>query len=117
MSRGSMSSRCGEPPEDVLDHDHRTIDQDAEVDRADRKQVGGALCRSRQVNANSKDKRNCDRHDQPGAHIVKEEDQDHDDQQHAAQEITLDDVAVIVDEIGAVIEGHDLDVLGQDALC
>jgi hypothetical protein len=30
----------GEMPEDVLDHDHRRIDHEAEVDGADRQQIG-----------------------------------------------------------------------------
>ena len=59
--------------------------------------------------------RNGDRDDQPGPHVVQEEDQDHDDQQHAAQQVALDRQRRLVDEVGAVVEGNDLHVLRQDA--
>ena len=46
-----------------------------------------AFCRSRQMNANSSASGMRDRDDQAGAKIVEEEDQHHDHQQHAAQQV------------------------------
>ena len=52
--------------------------------------------------------------DQPGAKIVEEKYQNHDDQQHAAKQVLLHDLGRQRDQIGAVVERKDLDVLGQD---
>jgi hypothetical protein len=47
--------RCGvaEMADDVLDHDDRAVDDHAEVQRAEREQVGGDVARSRQMEAKS----------------------------------------------------------------
>ena len=79
--------------EDVLHHHHRAVHQDAEVDRADRQQVGG---RALQVEADEREQqrqRNGGRDDQAGAQVVQEEDQHHDHEHHAAQQVSLHDLA------------------------
>ena len=73
-----------------------------------------AFCRSRQMNANSSASGMVVGDDQPGAEVVEEEDQHHDDQQHAAQQVALHDLRGQIDQVAAVVERHDLDVLGQD---
>ena len=108
--------RSGDLAEDVLHHEHRAIHQDAEIDRADGEQVGRGVLQVETDEGEQQRQRNGDGDDQPGAKVVEEEDQDDDDQQHAAQQVALDHLRRQRDQVAAVVEGNDFDVLGQDLL-
>ncbi len=101
---------------DILHHHHRGIDQDAEIDRPDRQQIGRGVLQIETDEREQQRQRDGRRDDQPGAEIVEEEHQYHDDQQHAAQQIARHRVHRHVDQVAAVVERHDLDVLGQDVI-
>ena len=102
---------AGHLAEDVLDHHHGAVHQDAEVDRADRQQVGGNVLQVQADEGEEQRQRNRHGHDQPGAQVVEEEDQDHDDQQHAAQQVVLDGAGGERHEVAAIVERVDLHVL------
>ena len=99
---------------DVLDHDDGAVDQDAEIDRADREQVGRDVL---QVEADEREEqRERDRHgdDESRADVVEEEDQDDDDEHDPAQQVVLDGAGRQRDQVAAVVERADLHVFGQD---
>ena len=101
--------------EDVLDHHHGAVHEDAEVDGADGEQVGRHV---REVEADEREEqRERDRRgdDEARADVVQEEDQDDDHQHDAAQQVVLDGAGGERDQVAAVVEGMDLHVLGQDA--
>ena len=100
--------------EDVLHHDHRAIDQDAEIHRADGQQIGRGVLQIETDEREQQRQRDGGGDDQSGAKIVKEKYEDHDDQQHAAQQVSLHDLRRQRDQIAAVVEGKNFDILGQD---
>ena len=102
--------------EDVFHHHHRAIHQDAEIHRADREQVGRGVLDVQTDERKQQRQRNGGGDDQAGAHVVEEKDQDHHHQQHAAQQVLLDDVGGQLDQVDAVVERMNLDVLGQDVV-
>ena len=116
MTLNGVPSRSGDLAEDILHHEDRAIHQDAEIDRADGEQIGRGVLQVEADEGEQQRQRNGDGDDQAGAEVVEEEDQDHDDQQHAAQQVVLHDLRGQRDQVAAVVEGNDLDVLGQDLL-
>ena len=58
---------------DVLDHDHRAVDDDAEVHRAERQQVRGDAAQREADERREQRERNHDRDDQRGAQVAEEE--------------------------------------------
>src|SRR5690349_13097850 len=59
--------------------------------------------------------RNRDGNDETGSHVVQKEDQNDDDEQNAAQQIVLDRSCRERDQLTAVVERVDLDVLRENA--
>ena len=100
---------------DVFDHDHRAIDDHAEVERAEREQVGGDVAQVEADGGEQQREGNGERDDDGAAHIAEEEKEDDDDEDHALGEVVFDGVDGVVDQVGAIEEGNDLDALGQDA--
>ncbi|OIQ67486.1 hypothetical protein GALL_509340 [mine drainage metagenome] len=100
--------------EDVFHHHHRAVDQDPEIHRADGQQVGRGMLEIEADEGEQQRQRDGGGDDQARAEIVEEEHQDHGHQQHAAQQVVLDGLGRQRDQIAAVVERHDLDVLGQD---
>ena len=101
--------------DDVLDHHHRAIDHHAEVQRAEREQVGGNVAKVEADGGEQQRKGNGERDDDGAAHIAEEEKQNDRDQNHARGEVVLHGVDRVLDQIGAVEEGNDLHALGQNA--
>ena len=114
VERSSLAR--GDLAENVLHHDHRAIHQDSEIHRADGQQVGRGVLQIETDEREQQRQRNGGGDDQAGAKIVEEEYQHHDHQQHAAQQIAFHDLRRQFDQVAAVVEGQDLDVLGQDLL-
>ncbi len=104
------------PPEDVLDHDHGRVDEDAEVDGADRQQVGGDMLQVETDEGEHQRQRDGRGDDQSGAEIVEEEDEDDDDEEHASEQVFLDGPGREGDEVAPVVEGMDLDIFRQDGV-
>jgi hypothetical protein len=62
----------GEMADDVFDHDHRAIDHHAEVQRAERKQVGGNVAQVEADGGEHQREGNGERNDDGAAHIAQE---------------------------------------------
>ena len=62
-----------EMADDVFDHDHGAIDHHAEVQRAQRKQVGGNVAEVEADGGEQQRKGNGERDDDGAAHIAEEE--------------------------------------------
>ena len=73
--------------EDVLHHDDGGIDDDAEIDRADREQVGGFAAQHRDDDGQEQRHRNGRRDDQRAAQIAEEHPLDQEDQRDAEQHV------------------------------
>ena len=104
----------GDLAEDVLHHHHRAVHQDAKVHRADGKQVGRDVVQVEADEGEQQRQRNGGGDNQAGANVVEEEDQHDHDEDHAAEQISLDGLRGQRNQVAPVVEGMDLDVLGQD---
>ncbi len=109
------AAQCG-LPEDVFNHHDGSVHENAKVDRPDGQKVGRDILHIEADEREKQRQRDRRRDDQARPQIVEEEDQHDDNQQHAPQEIALDDPGRQVDQPAAIIEGVNLDVLRQDLL-
>ena len=109
------SGRAGEVAEDVLDHDHRGVDDQAEIDRADRQQVRRFAAQHHDVIAKHKRERD-GRGDDDGAAQIAEEHPLHEEDQHdAEQHIVQHGVGRHLDQVAAVVDLFDTHSGRQDA--
>ena len=95
--------------DDVFDHDHGAVDDHAEVQRAEREQVGGDVA---QIEANGREQegeRNGERDDEGAAQIAEKEKQDDGNEDDALGEIVEDGVRGEVQQIAAIEKRDDLD--------
>ena len=106
--------RCA--AEDVLDNDHRAVDDDAEIHRAEREQVGRNAFDRQADERRQQRQRDHDGDDGRRSHASQEEEQHQADQQRAFGKILEHRLQRAVDQPGAVVVGHQLHALGQDAL-
>ena len=111
-----VSSLRREMADDVLDHHHRAVDHHAEIQRAQRKQVGGNVDQVKADGGEQQRKGNGERDNNGAAHIAQEEEENDGDQDHAFGQVALDGLDGELDQVGAIEEGNDLDALGQDAV-
>ena len=105
-----------EMADDVLHHHHGAIDHHAEIQRAQREQIGGNVL---QVEADGREQQregNGERDDERAAHVAEEEKQDDRDQDHALGQVVQHGVGGEVQQVAAVDEGNDLDALGQNLI-
>ena len=72
--------------------------------------------RSMPQKANSIDSGMASGHDQPGPQVAQEEEQHRDDQQAALEQVAAHRVDDVVDQLGAVVDGLDLDAGRQRRL-
>ncbi len=93
----------------VLDHDDRRIDDDAEIDGPNGQQVGRLAAREQHGEGEQQRQRDVDGHNQSAAHIAQEHEQDDRHQTHAQQQVLLHGLGGDVDQLGAVVVGVDLD--------
>jgi hypothetical protein len=104
--------------EGVLDHHHRAVDDETDGDReaAERHQVRRD---SELVHRHEGDER-CEHErchdDQAGSEVAEEHEQHHDDQRDALDQHLDDGPERRVDQLGAVVEGDDLQAAGQHPL-
>ena len=101
---------------DVLHHDDRGIDNDAEVDRADRQQIGGLTAQDRNNDGKEQRRRNSRRYNQRGAQIAQEHPLNDKNQHHAEQHVVKDRAHGHRDKVAAVVEGLDTHTARQRAV-
>src|ERR1039458_4183264 len=101
---------------DIFDHHHRAVDDHAEVQSAQREQVGGNVAEVEADGGEQQREGNGKRDDDGAAHIAEEEKENDGDEEHARGEVVLDGIHRVLDQIGAVEEGNHFHALGQDAV-
>ena len=101
---------------DVLHHHHCAVHQNAEVDGANRQQVGGNVPQVETDERETERQRNRRGDDQSRSDVHQEEHQHHDHQHDAAHQIVLDRARGERDQITTVVEGVNLHVLRQHML-
>jgi hypothetical protein len=94
-----------EVAEDILDHDHRGIDDDAEVDRAERQQVGVLALQHQDDDGEEQRERNVDADDDGAAQIAEEDPLDEEDQHAAEDQIVQDRMRGDPDQRTAIVIG------------
>ena len=102
--------------EDALDHDHGRVDDDAEVDRPDRKQVGGISAHDRDDHGQEQRGRHGRGDDDRAAQIAQEHVLDEKDQRDAEEQIVQHRANRDGDELTAVVERHHLHARRQAAV-
>ena len=81
----------------VFHHDDGAVDDDAEIDGSDRKQIGGHVVGMQDDEGKQKRQRNGQRDDDCGADADQEKDQHNQDQHHAAQQVVFDRIRGEID--------------------
>ena len=103
----------GQLAEDVLHHYDRAVHDHAEVDGANRQQVGGDV---RPVQADEREQqreRDRDRDDERGADAEEKDAEDDEHEDHAADQVLLDRPRRLLDQAGPIVVRHDLHVRRQ----
>ena len=103
----------GDVAEDVFHHDHGAVDDDAEVDGADRQQIGGLAPHHRDQDRQEQRHRNRGGDDQSAAQVTEEDPLDQKDQRDPEQQIVQHGLHRDRNQIAAVVERHDLDACRQ----
>ena len=102
-----------EAPDGVLDHDHRAVDDEPEVDGAEAHQGPGDADLQHAVDRKAHRQRDRRRHDQPRADVAEEREQDRHHEERAEQQVLLDGVQHAVDQVGPLVDGGHLDARRQ----
>src|SRR5262249_22657209 len=108
QERLPLSARQLQIPKHILDQDNRGIDDDSEVDRADREQIRVLALQYQDDDAEEQGERNVDTDDDGAAQVSQEHPLDQEDQQTAEDQVVQDGMSRDVDERGAVVERNDL---------
>ena len=90
--------------EDVLDDDDRAVDDDPEVDRADRQQVGRLPLDVDHRDGEQQGQRDHDRHDPRAGQVAEEDEEDRDHQDHPDDQVVQDVLGRHVDQVGPLVE-------------
>ena len=100
---------AGQVAVDVLDHDDRTVHDNAEVHGADRQQIGRLAAGVQHRKGEQQRQRNVQGHDQRRTHVRQKHEQNGDDQQNADEQVLLDGLGRDGHQLGAVVVRLDLD--------
>src|ERR1700709_85579 len=106
----------GDLAEDIFHHDHAPVDDNAEIDGADRQQVGGLSPHYRDHHSQEQRHRYGRRDDQRAAQIAEKHPLDQEDQRDAEQQIVQHRLHRDRDEVAAIVERHDLDAGRQRSI-
>ena len=98
----------------VFDHYHRAVDDDAEVDGADRKQIRRYVMRVKHDEGKQQRQWNGQRDNDGRAKADQEKDQNDQHQHHAAKQVVLNRIGRQIDQVAAVVIGMNLDVGRQN---
>jgi hypothetical protein len=105
-----------EVTEDVLHHDDGRVDDDAEVDRAERDQVGRRIRRHEAAERDEERERDVDRGDERGAHVPEEDEEHRRDEAHPDEEVLDDRVGRQLHQRAAVVIRLDVHPRRQDVV-
>ena len=104
LVRGAARRLQVQPHQQRLHQHHRAVDDDAEIDRAQRDQIGRDAARLQHDERAQQRQRNHRRHDQRGAPVTQEDDQDRDHQQRADHQVLGHRVHGMADQVAAVVD-------------
>jgi hypothetical protein len=102
-----------EVAEDVFDHDHGRVDDDAEIDGTDRQQIRILPLQHQQDNREKQRKWNVYADDDRAAQITQEYPLDEEHQQAAEDQILQHGVGGYIHEAGAIVVRHNFDARRQ----
>ena len=97
----------GEMTEDVLDHDHRGVDDQPEIDGADRQQIGRLAAQHHEADGEGQRERDGHGDDEGAAQIAEERPLQQEDQHHAGDHVVQHGMGRDVDQVAAVIDALD----------
>ena len=97
---------------DVLDHHHRAIHHHAEIQRAQRQQIGRNLPEIEADRSEQQRKRNGQRHDQGAAHVAQEQEQDDGHKDDALGQVVQHRMRRVMDQVAAIQERNNLHAPG-----
>src|ERR1700688_1625711 len=100
----------------VLNHHDGAIDDDAEVDGPNGKQVGGFAGQVKKYEDEQKRERNCQRGDKSRADADQKKDQHDKNKCHSAKQIPFDGIGGNANKIAAVVERAHFYIRGQNAV-
>ncbi len=112
---GRQRGGLRQPPENRLDHDHGGVDNQTEVDGADRQQVGGLPAQHQDNDGKEQRERNCRPDDDGAAQIAEENPLQQDDQQNAHHHVVQHGVGRGFDQVLAIVDPLDSHAGRQDA--
>ena len=101
---------------DVLHHHDGAVHENAEVNRANRQEIGGNALEVEADESEQQREWNRRGDDEPGANVEEEEHENDDDQHDAAQQIVLHHPRGERDQIHAIVKRVDLHILRQDVV-
>src|SRR5262249_48178559 len=93
--------------EDILQHDHSGVDNDAEIDGTDRKQVGGFAPYHRYDHGEKQRDRNRRRYDDGAAQVAQEHPLDQEDQRNAEEHVVQHGIDRHRYEVATIVEWLD----------
>ena len=108
--------RMGQSAHAVLDDHHRPVDDDAEVQRPQTHQIGAHLVVHHAREGEQHRQGNHRRRDDGRSDVAQEQEQDHDHQNRAFQQVLLDRADGFVHQNSTVVDGHRMDPLRQAAV-
>ncbi len=111
----TLRRRLGEPAEDGLDHDHGRVDDQPEVDRADREEIGRFAPDHQDADREGEREGNGRAHDDGAAQIADEHPLQEEDQRDAEHHVVQHGAGGDVDQLLAVVDALDLHAGRQDA--
>ena len=102
-----------ESHEECLDHHHGSVDDDTEVDGTHREQVGAHAAEVQSNEGEKQGQRDDGCHDDRGAPVLHEQQHHEGDEGDSLQNVVHHRTHGQVDKVLAVVERHNLHVLGQ----
>ncbi len=102
--------------EAVLHHDHRGLDDDPEVHRAQRDEVGRGAGHDQEEEGHQQRQRDVEGRDERRAHVAQKDQQHQDHETHAHREVVVDGVGRDRHQIRAVVVGPDVHARRQQVL-
>ena len=102
--------------DDVFDHYHGAFHDHAEIQRAERQQVGGNVLQVQTNGGEQQGKRNRSGNDEGAADVAQEKKQNDRDQDHSFGQVVQHGVGGEVNQIAAIDERNDLHARGQDVI-
>ena len=111
-----LSLRMGKTTDTVLDDHNRSVDDDAEVECAQTHQIGAHLVSHHPSESKQHRQGNHGRRDDGCANVAQEQEQDHDHQDRAFQQVLLHRADRFIHQDSTVVNGDRMNAFRQAAV-